>query len=45
MLPKLRGLLSVIISARDEARTLPGLLEQVELLEPHGDHRGAERLQ
>lgn len=34
MLPKLRGLLSVIISARDEARTLPGLLEQVELLEP-----------
>ncbi|OMD48134.1 hypothetical protein BSK56_12535 [Paenibacillus borealis] len=26
--------MSVIISARDEARTLPGLLEQVELLEP-----------
>lgn len=32
--PRLRGTLSVIISARNEAATLPALLKQVELLNP-----------
>ncbi|MNO27816.1 putative glycosyl transferase [compost metagenome] len=34
LLPNLRGLLSVIISARNEERTLPRLLKQVQRLNP-----------
>ncbi|SDM11430.1 glycosyltransferase family 2 protein [Paenibacillus jilunlii] len=34
VLPELRGSLSVIISARNEERTLPGLLRQVQRLNP-----------
>lgn len=34
LLPNLRGSLSVIISARNEERTLPGLLKQVQRLNP-----------
>ncbi|WP_233184586.1 glycosyltransferase family 2 protein [Paenibacillus sonchi] len=34
LLPKLRGSLSVIISARNEERALPGLLKQVQRLNP-----------